>query len=77
MVTLTCWGYCQILNIGVSLSLRNKTIDEIIVHKKYKSINRVYESKHLGVGINSKINTKHTNITRCKLSKSLNFFMKP
>ena len=51
----------------------NKTIDgKVSVLINNKIIDRVYESKFLGVYIDSRINWKyHIDKTRCKLSKSL------
>ena len=56
----------------------NKTIDgKVSVLINNKIIDRVYESKFLGVYIDSRINWKyHIDKTRCKLSKSLSILYK-
>ena len=56
----------------------NKTIDEkVSVLINNKIIDRVYESKFVGVYIDSRINWKyHIDKTRCKLSKSLSILYK-
>ena len=57
---------------------RNKTIDgQVSVLLNNKSIDRAYESKHLCVYIDSRINRKyHINKTGCKLSKSRSILCK-